>query len=350
MSRSPCTFRSQTDFSNDSQLPWPGAVQSRKNHLAPRLWIREEVNSPNPKIKIDQKNGTKMNKNVHIISKVFITSALFSLAVIPAPGPASADNPENLRRQAGEVSDGPIEGMRFAYIPAGSFVMGSPEDEKGRLNRAANYEGPQHDVTVSSFEMMTTEVTQGMWRAVMGKTVVEQRDKANPEWALHGVGDSYPIYYVSRFEAEEFAAAINRLDPGKGYRLPTEAEWEYACRAGTTTRFFWGDDLDNSETREYGWIGLMKESTSYPVGQKKPNGWGLYDMLGNVFEWASDWLAPYSSEAATNPVGPATGSVGVIRGGDWYHDDQTARSAARGNSFPQNARYTSGLRLVRSSG
>jgi len=129
--------------------------------------------------------------------------------------------------------------------------------------------------------------------------------------------------------------------------LPTEAEWEYACRAGTTTRFFWGEDPDNSEMREYGWIALTHEGTSYPVGQKAPNAWGLHDMLGNVFEWVGDWRAPYAAEAQTDPAGPATGTMGIIRGGDWYHDDQVGRCAARANSLPQNARYTSGFRVVR---
>ncbi|HSG48021.1 MAG TPA: formylglycine-generating enzyme family protein, partial [Longimicrobiales bacterium] len=285
-----------------------------------------------------------------MIRRTAFPAILLALLLVPMLSGGSASQWDPARDQDDRFSSGPLEGMRFSGIPPGRFVMGSPVEEKGRNDAGGVEEGPEHPVTLSGFEIMTTEVTQGMWLEVMGATVVDQRDRADPEWDLHGVGPAYPIYYVSKLQAEAFADELNRRDPGRGYRLPTEAEWEHACRAGTTTRFFWGEDPDNSQMPDYGWIALTVEGTSYPVGQKAPNAWGLHDMLGNVFEWVGDWRAPYAPEAQTDPTGPTTGTMGLIRGGDRYHDDQTGRCAARANSHPQNARYTSGFRLVRDAG
>jgi len=272
-----------------------------------------------------------MRQVIEIAGMTISSVTLLPLILAPIPLRTPDAFPNHWVGPGIQISEGPLPGMRYSRIPAGRFLMGSPEEEKARSTWDELNEGPLHHVTISSFEIMTTEVTQGMWLEVMGATVEEQRDLANPDWELHGVGAAYPIYYVSRFEAEEFAAALNRLDPGKGYRLPTEAEWEYACRAGTTTRFYWGEDLENSQVGEYAWVDSTSESTSHAVGEKIPNPWGLHDMLGNVFEWVDDWLAPYPTSSQTDPTGPADGTVGIIRGGDWYHDDQVARSAARGN-------------------
>lgn len=146
-------------------------------------------------------------------------------------------------------SSGPMTGMEFVTIPSGSFQMGSPSGESGRSQLGTE---KQHLVTVSSFELMTTEVTQGMWEEVMG---------SNPAHD-YGVGDNFPVYYVSWNDCQEFISKLNDLNDGYSYRLPTEAEWEYAARGGTTTRFYWGDDPNETQIGNYAWYdGNSNEST-----------------------------------------------------------------------------------------
>ncbi len=191
-------------------------------------------------------------------------------------------------------------GMEFVYIAPGTFMMGSPWNES---NWVRHNDETQHWVTLTrGFYMQTTEVTQGQWKAVMGR---------NPSH-FKSCGDDCPVEQVSWNDAQKFIRKLNQREGGNKYRLPTEAEWEYAARAGSTARFYFGDD--ERRLGEYAWYNENSEKT-HPVGQKKPNDWGLYDMYGNVWEWCQDWHGTYPSGSVTDPTGPSNGSYRVYRGG-----------------------------------
>jgi formylglycine-generating enzyme required for sulfatase activity len=193
----------------------------------------------------------------------------------------------------------------------------------------------------------------------MGTTVQQQREKASGS-KLYGEGDNYPMYYVSWYEAVEYcnkrsqkegltpAYTINGTNvtwnrSASGYRLPTEAEWEYACRAGTTTAYNTGASI----TDDTGWYRENSGDTTHPVGQKPANAWGLYDMHGNVWEWCWDWYGDYPSGAQTDPIGASSGSICVRRGGGWPYAAQYARSAYRGSFTPFLRFAFLGFRVVR---
>jgi formylglycine-generating enzyme required for sulfatase activity len=216
--------------------------------------------------------------------------------------------------------------LKLNLIPAGKFLMGSPESENDR--RAD--EGPQHEVTITKpFYMGVYTVTQAQWKAIMGTTIAQQRDKVTVvNKALYGEGDEYPMYFVPWGEAGEFCKKLSQKT-GKTVRLPTEAQWEYACRAGSKTRFSFGDD--GNKLRDYAWYTWKSDSKTQPVGQKKPNDFRLYDMLGNVDQWCSDWYADsYANAEKTDPTGPASGSNRVLRGGGWtMGGPRHCRSASR---------------------
>jgi formylglycine-generating enzyme required for sulfatase activity len=202
-------------------------------------------------------------------------------------------------------------GMKFVYIPPGDFMMGSPENEKGRYDRET-----LHKVTLTKgFYMQTTEVTQGQWKAVMGN---------NPSY-FKNCGDDCPVEDVSWNDIQDFIAKINRRGEGT-YRLPTEAEWEYACRADSQTAYCFGDD--ENLLPEYAWYDRNSEDRTHPVGQKKPNAWGLYDMHGNVWEWCQDIYSTdiYEGEQ-TYPIYIGKGSDRVLRGGSWINGARDCRSA-----------------------
>ena len=206
--------------------------------------------------------------------------------------------------------------MDFKRIEPGTFIMGS-QDEKRQEE-----DGLPHKVTITRpFYMGKYEVTQAQWNHVMRK-----RTWSNP--SAFGGRLSNPVDRVSWLDAQEFIARINEFDGGDRYRLPTEAEWEYACRAGTTTRTYWGDDPDGENTVWHAWhAGFAHRSTS-PVGVKPPNPWGLYDMCGNVVELCQDRFAPYKGDEQTDPLNEE-GETVVARGGDWFHtsgvDSETRR-------------------------
>ncbi len=217
--------------------------------------------------------------------------------------------------------------MKLILIPAGKFTMGSPEAEKDR-----NDDEKQHEVTISqAFYMGIFEVTQAQYNALTGK---------NPSVFKDG---SLPVETVSWEEAIAFCKKASEKT-GRIVRLPTEAEWEYACRAGSTTRFSFGDDDNDLGT--YAWYDRSSDKKTHPAGQKKPNGWGLYDMHGNVWEWCSDWYGPYANPTETDPKGAATGEYRVARGGSWCFPAQTLRSAFRGFQRPDFCNYTGGFRVV----
>jgi formylglycine-generating enzyme required for sulfatase activity len=212
----------------------------------------------------------------------------------------------------------------YVAIPAGEFMMGSPSGEEGRSS-----DEKQHRVRITrGFYLKATEVTQGEWEALMG---------SNPSY-FKDCGKSCPVENVSWTDAVSYLNKLSdrerlpRCYDGndrfvglscKGYRLPTEAEWEYAARAGTTGARY--GDVD-----AVAWYDGNSGSTTHPVGQKRPNAWGLYDMLGNVWEWTNDWYGDYPGGTVSDPVGPASGESRVNRGGNWGLDAQVGRAADRG--------------------
>ena len=233
-------------------------------------------------------------------------------------------------------------------------MMGSPAGERGRIS---HLEWPTHNVTLTQeFYLGKYEVTQAQWKAVMGSHPVSADDTP------HGVGDDYPAYYVSWDDCQTFLENLNGMELGT-FHLPTEAEWEYACRAGTDTRFSFGDALECADTGdsdcaimgEYMWwrgnrTDGGEQNDCKEVGRKLPNPWGLYDMHGNIWEWCSDrWEYPFLRAPQVDPQGPSSGSHRVFRGGDWFNYAQDCRSACRDNRSPSARYYFIGLRLVRES-
>ena len=211
--------------------------------------------------------------------------------------------------------------LEMVWIPSGTFMMGSPSSEAGRDDD----EGPVHEVKISKgFYLGKYEVTQGQWEAVMETTPWRGEDYVR-------TGSAYPAVYVSWNDAQEFIGRLNAAVGSEVYRLPTEAEWEYACRAGTITRWSFGNV--ESQLTHYAWYDAnawdVGEKYGHRVGTKRPNPWGLYDMHGNVWEWVQDWYGDYSSSSVADPTGPSAGSDRVVRGGDFYNDAQYVRSANR---------------------
>jgi formylglycine-generating enzyme required for sulfatase activity len=230
-------------------------------------------------------------------------------------------------------------GMKLNLIPAGSFLMGSPEDEADRHD-----DEHQHGVSISkAFYMQTTEVTQGQWKAVMGTEPWKGQRYAK-------AGPNYAASYVSWNGAVAYCKTLSEKE-GKTYRLPTEAEWEYACRAGTEARWSFGND--EKALGDYAWYKdnafNIGEKYAHQVGLKKPNTFGLYDMHGNVWEWSHDYYEEdYYQQSPTNdPKGPTSGSSRVLRGGSWSLYTRNTRSADRDRFGDDSRNYFSGFRLVR---
>ena len=236
-----------------------------------------------------------------------------------------------------------IEPANMVFIPSNTFTLGSPNNEVGHQSD----EGPQTSVTLShGFWIGKYEVTQAEYLAVTGE---------NPSGFP---GDlNRPVESVSFFAASNYCVLRTQQEQAAGriplfthYRLPTEAEWECAARAGTTTRFYYGDDPDLSGLRNFAWFGAHDGVTTHPVGQKEPNAWGLYDTAGNVWEWCQDWYGNYPGGSVTDPQGPATNPIGfkVIRGGAWEASEFDCRSARRGieGASPFISDFIIGFRVV----
>ena len=232
-------------------------------------------------------------------------------------------------RKAGERMALTIKGVEYAFrwCPAGTFMMGSPASEEGRYDNES-----QHHVTLSrGFWLLETEVTQKMWKGMM---------ENNPSSFK---GDKLPVEKVSWNDCQEYIKKLNDLGAvPKGFRLslPTEAQWEYACRAGTTTPFHFGDTLNKDQANFSGKLGKTSEVGSYPA-----NAWGLHDMHGNVWEWCLDWYGDYPNGAVTDPAGATSGSSRVFRGGYWSDDAEFCRSAIRWSNEPSRWNNYLGLRV-----
>lgn len=220
-------------------------------------------------------------------------------------------------------------GMKLKLIPAGSFQMGSDDGEPD--------EKPVHEVRITRpFYLGVYEVTNVQWKTVMGSVPSNWK---NDEW---------PVGQITWTQAEEFCKQLSILPAekaaGRVYRLPTEAEWEYACRAGTATHFSFGQD--GGRLSDYAWFGGNAGNQTHPVGQKKPNPWGLYDMHGNAWEWCSDWYHSYPVSVVSDPIGPAGSSARVSRGGGWRFDVGSCRSARRDSKDPSYHDDARGLRVA----
>ena len=274
--------------------------------------------------------GVWVRARVKAIRVCRCCSALAAVLLVLLVGAAGCDKPaditppELLGPRTFDLGGG--EKLEMVWVPAGSFTMGSPPSEADRDSDEA-----QHRVTLTrGFWLGKYEVTQGQWEAVMG---------SNPS---HFKGSNLPVEQVSWDDCQEFIRKLNArfASEGGGYRLPTESEWEYACRAGTTGPY--AGRLD-----DMGWYSGNAGGRTHPVGQKAPNGWGLYDMHGNVWEWCEDWYGSYPSGNVEDPRGAAGGACRVFRGGSWIINPWPCRSAIRYWHEPGLRYFHLGFRLAR---
>ena len=235
----------------------------------------------------------------------------------------------------------PVLGMEFVQVPSGTFKMGAtdPSMNSDLIN----------EVTISrEFWLGKTEVTQKHWQMIMGKEELHP-EKPSP---FRNTNPNYPIVSISYFDVEKFLIRLNSLSENYQFRLPTETEWEYACRSGTTTPFYFGSSIDSSLVNfnaeipsNYSFIGTSP-GHPVPVASYAPNAWGLFDMHGNVWEWVSDWYETYPEKGNSNPLGPETGKEKVIRGGSWYFGADFATSFSRRRHEPRLWGFSIGFRLV----
>lgn len=239
-----------------------------------------------------------------------------------------------------------VSGLSFdmVYVQGGTFSMGATAEQG---DDAYDSEKPVHQVTLSDYYIGKYEVTQGVWEKVMGTTLEEQQEKASEYWGesveLYGVGADYPMYYVSWEEAREFVKKLSALT-GKNYVLPTEAQWEYAARGGVKSK---GYKYSGSNTLDdVAWYWDNSGELTHPVGTKSPNELGLYDMSGNVWEWCSDKYGSYGNESQVDPVGSATGSLRVLRGGSWDYGARCCRVSFRYFNSPGNRFNYLGFRVA----
>jgi formylglycine-generating enzyme required for sulfatase activity len=280
---------------------------------------------------------------------LIIAAVAICLSVIMAAGIAAAqDGPTKKYTETVTTKAGEKISFDMVLIPTGNFKMGSPTNETGRKDD----EGPQHEVHVDKFYLCTTEATIELFMAYYQETVSAKRDFISTQDSQKqtedvdaitgptpvygdmtmGYENQHPAMGITWHNAMTFCRWLSK-QTGKEYRLPTEAEWEYACRAGSTDAFGVGSDPE--KLKEYAWYEETADSETSAVGKKKPNPWGLYDMLGNVREWVSDFYSPdaYKQAAAktpaVNPKGPQTGQVHVARGGDYSCPAEELRCAAR---------------------
>lgn len=239
-------------------------------------------------------------------------------------------------------------GMEMVLIKHGKFIMGSPKTELGDGGKHIEDESPQHEVRISrDFYMGQTEVTQGQWKAIMGTEPWKGKENVQE-------GESYPAIYISWTQAGEFCQRLSKREEKQGskYRLPTEAELEYACRAGTKTKYSCGED--DGTLSEYAWFNANAknagESYAHEVGRKKANGYGLHDMHGNVSEWCTDLYDPkyYANSAKVDPLASTSSRKGMVtRGGNCFGTKSFCRSAVRdGENLPYALSSALGFRVV----
>lgn len=251
-----------------------------------------------------------------------------------------------------------VNGVTFTMtkVEGGTFTMGATSEQQD----PDSDEKPTRQVTVSSFLIGQTEVTQALWKAVMGKSVEQIASENN--WVTYGTGDNYPMYDVSWNDCQTFISKLNSLT-GKRFRLPTEAEWEFAARGGNNSNhtqysgssnidnvaWYWknsGDQYLSGSDNDWDSDKIQKNNCkTHPVATKQANELGIYDMSGNVWEWCSDWYGSYSSGSLTNPTGPTSGTNRVGRGGSWNYNAGICRVSFRSYDTPDLRNNCLGLRL-----
>lgn len=293
------------------------------------------------------KQSTQRHESITVLCAA-LHKPEFGEIPLPDPLPPSAG-------QCVRVVLGSLPAFKVAWIPSGIFVMGSPEGEKGREDR----EGPQHEVSLSGFWMGVVPVTQELWRVVMGDNPArfigsDQRPVEQISWfdavrfcnALSEFAKRTPVYRFGRRMTGQGAVNIEVAwdREANGFRLPSEAEWEYACRAGTTTRYWAGNH--ESDLEQGGWHGRNAGGTTHPVALKRANPWGVCDVHGNVSEWCWDRFGAYDFKRRQDPAGPSIGRLRVIRGGSFGSTANRARAAFRGFLAPGNCDHDIGFRLV----
>ena len=252
--------------------------------------------------------------------------------------------------------------MEFVWIEPGTFVMGTTDAQEQTLRENGQWddwfenERPAHEVTIAEgFYLGRYEVTQAQWESVTGEAPWSKDVNVtdNPDAWQHPDGlQSHPAVDLLWEEVESFVATLNSHSGGVWYRLPTEAEWEYACRAGTATLWSAGDVESQLAERAWYWgsecdVTLDQCLYSHAVGTKRANPWGLFDMHGNVWEWVQDWWGPYTKEPQIDPAGPLSGSRRVVRGGAYHQGAEDARSAMRSHFPVSNRNPDLGIRLLR---
>jgi formylglycine-generating enzyme required for sulfatase activity len=268
--------------------------------------------------------------------------------------------------------------MKLVLIPSGEFLMGSSQEEADRIaevmkqrkitswypNSPLSEAPPRRTRITKPYYLSAYETTLGNFRAFVvesGYVTDAERDgkgadgKVNGKWTTKPEfnwknmgterGDDQPVVNVTWRDAAAFCTWLSTKE-GRRYRLPTEAEWEHACRAGASTRFYWGDD--ESKRNDYVWSGANSGGGPHPVGQLKPNAWGLYDMLGNAYEYCQDWFVvkPYDPAQSVDPQGPEEGTERVLRSGSWGTDPMHPRCAFRGGGGPTHRNMRDGFRVA----
>jgi formylglycine-generating enzyme required for sulfatase activity len=276
-------------------------------------------------------------------------------------GDVSADGPLEVTVVLGREFVNPLD-MKLLRIRPGTFLMGSPNYEKGRDPN----EEPQHPVTITrTYYLGACPVTKGQFAAFVKETgyktdaekdgqggwgynaATRKYEGRDPKYSWRNTGwdqtDDHPVVNVTWKDATEFCKWLSKKE-GREYGLPTEAEWEYACRAGTTTAYSFGDDP--KQLGDYAWFSDNAGVRPHEVGKKKPNPWGLYDLHGNVFQWCADRYGPYPNGAVTDPKGPETGPSRVSRGGSWNGGPRDCRSANRAPGNPGDSTGDTGFRAA----
>lgn len=241
-----------------------------------------------------------------------------------------------------------LPNSKFIQLPAGTFFMGSPTDERGHQHDEKRYQ-----VELSqSFFIMSHEVTQRQWMNIMDENPSEFKEEFHCPDTFEKIKDKntcpeHPVDTVSFEDVEKFLKKLNKLVKNKTYSLPTEAQWEYAARAGTATRYYFGDREDTLHL--YAWYDFNSFDQTHQVGQLQPNAWGIHDMYGNVMEWTATWFTPYPSAPAKDPIGPDDGFLKCIRGGAFNLNPLDLRSATRTYLPIDFAINQFGFRLVKSN-
>ncbi len=308
-----------------------------------------------------------MNKYI-----IFLLVLIFSLNAVAQTKPTAVSESVVNGKRMVVYSDGTWKEkeytkptIQWVAISAGTFTMGSPYNQAYRKD-----DETPHQVTLNAFKMSKYEITNIQYSAFLNAKNIGKDGKCatgaypnepliyesgdNYDWGLHYVNgqwvpvvgyENHPVIHVTWYGASEFATYM-------GCRLPTEAEWEYACRAETTTHFNTGICLTTTQANYNGdfpmeWCGKgVDKCKTIPVGSFAPNAWGLYDMHGNVYEWCNDWYGLYSNDAQTNPQGPASGKFRVFRGGSWASIARFCQSAYRSCTEQEDSGYTIGFRVV----